>query len=65
MKYIECHLSHNGLCISVPLSSILSIAQNPDKTAFIETSFDINGESLGFFTSETYEEIMSKLSQAV
>lgn len=65
MKFIECHLSHNGLCICVPLSSIFSIAQNFDNTAFIETSFDVSGNSLGFSTSETYDEIKEKLSQAV
>lgn len=62
MKFIECREKETNIKVLIPLNKVLSISQSPDdKTAFIETHIDINGDGVGFYTKETYDEIMTRL----
>ena len=62
MNFIECRERETNIKVLIPLNKILSISQSPDdKTAFIETHIDINGDGVGFYTKETFDEIKAQL----
>ncbi len=66
MEFIECHEKETGIKVLVPLNKILSISQlHEDLTAFIETSIDFDGNSIGIFTKELYVEIKKRILKNV
>lgn len=62
MKFIECREKETGIKVLIPLYRVLSISQSPDDgTALIETHIDIDGNGSGFYTVETYDEVVARL----
>lgn len=61
MEFIECHERDTGTKLLVPLTKILSIQQNKDLTAFIETHIDFDGNCVGIFTKELYVELKRQI----
>lgn len=61
MRFIECTEKETNVKVLIPLNSVMSISQSPDGTAFIETHIDDDGNGIGFYTKETYDEIMARL----
>lgn len=62
MKFIEVHEKETNVKVLVPLDKIMTISQShEDLTAFIETSYDVDGNGVGFYTKELYAEIVLKL----
>ena len=49
----------------MPVKNIKSIVSNDDGSAFIETGLDKKGESTGFYTKETYEDIRRKIAKLI
>lgn len=64
MRFIECHEKETNVKVLVPLNRILTISQsNEDLTAFIETSTDVDGNGVGFYTKELFVEIVLQLKK--
>ena len=62
MNFIECHEKETNQRILVPIDKIITITQlSEDLTAFIEMSFDADGNGVGFSTKELYVEIVAKI----
>lgn len=61
MKFIECHEEKTNIRVLIPYDKILSICENDDGTAFIETHIDIDGNGVGFNTKEFYAQLVLKL----
>ena len=61
MKFIECHEEESNIKVLIPYDKILSICENEDGTAFIETHIDIDGNCVGFNTKELYAQLVLKL----
>lgn len=61
--YIEVTEKYEHVKVIVPLSIIMSISQQKDLTAFIETGYDAKGVSTGVFTCDLYVEVKNKLMQ--
>lgn len=61
MEFLECHERDTGTKLLVPLTKILSIQQNKDLTAFIETHIDFDGNGVGIFTKELYVELKRQI----
>lgn len=62
MNFIECIEKEKNIRVLIPLNKILAITQSPDdKTAFIETHIDMDGDGVGFYTKETFDEIKAQL----
>ena len=63
MNYIECREKNTGYRVLVNLDKIVSISQNDDLTAFIETNIDSEGYAIGFGTKELFVEIVKQIKQ--
>ena len=62
MNFIECRERETNIKVFIPLNKVLSISQSPeDLSAFIETHIDVNGDGVGFYTKETFDEIKAQL----
>ena len=62
MKFIEVHEKETNTKVLIPLDKIVTISQSKtDLTAFIETTYDIDGNGVGFYTKELYVEIKLQL----
>lgn len=61
MKFIECHEEKTNIRVLIPYDKILSISENENGTAFIETHIDIDGNGVGFNTKELYAHLVLKL----
>ena len=62
MNFIECTEKQTNIKVLIPFNKVLSISQSPDDlTAFIETHIDINGDGVGFYIKETFDEIKAQL----
>lgn len=51
--------------VLMPVRNIKSIVSNDDGSAFIETGLDKKGESTGFYTKETYEDIKRAIAKLI
>lgn len=63
MNYIECRERNTGCRVLVNLDKIISISQDDDLTAFIETNIDSEGYPIGFGTKELFVEIVKQIKQ--
>ena len=61
MKFIECHEEKSNIKVLIPYDKILSICENENGTAFIETHIDEDGNGIGFDTTEPYAVIKLQL----
>ena len=62
MEFIEVTERNKEFRVLVPVDKIYSICDKGVTGCFIETGVDNNGDSYGFDTVETYEEIVGKLT---
>lgn len=64
----ECifvNLKETGQRVILPLNKINSILELENGECFIETGLDSDGCAVGLYVNETFEEIMSILSQKI
>lgn len=64
-EFIFVNLKETGQRVILPLNKINSILELENGECFIETAIDSKGCSVGMFVNETFEEIMSILSQKI
>ena len=62
--FIEVKEKDNGIKILLQLRNILLVSEEEDGTSFIELGLSSSGESIGFYTSESYSSILSKLNKS-
>ena len=66
MRFIQFQCANNDAHVYLPVSQIKSVCEDPeDKTAFIETETDCDGEGIGFYTKEAYTTIIAKIRLAL
>lgn len=58
--FIELTERNDGFKVLLSLDKVMSIVET-EESAFIETGVDKKGESTGFFTKESYAEIVQQL----
>ena len=61
MEWIEVTERNEEIKVLVPIDKIMSVSEQK-QGCFIEVGVEKNGESLGMYTIETYEEVVSKIS---
>ena len=62
MKFLQCSERETNIKVLIPLDKILSISHSTDdNSAFIETHIDENNDGIGFYTKETFDEIVEQL----
>ncbi|MBQ4558150.1 MAG: hypothetical protein IJA61_02095 [Clostridia bacterium] len=64
-EIIELTERDNTFKVLMPVKNIKSIVSNDDGTAFIETGVDKKGESTGFYTKETFEDIKRTIAKLI
>lgn len=61
MEYIEVTERNREMRVLVPVDRIFSVCDKGATGCFIETGVDDKGDSYGFDTVETYEEVIAKM----
>ncbi len=61
-NFIELHLLDEEKTVLLPLAKIYSIV-NVNGLCFVETGVDKNGDSLGFFIKESYQDILQQVEK--
>ena len=60
-RFVEFNEIDTGFKIVLPVDKILSISIQQNNKCFIETGVDSNGDSLGFYAKQSYDEIKKLL----